>query len=290
MGNWYGYFLVILSSVLFGASSVIIKFTYSTGLTPIPVLIMQNTLGMILAWGWVLVSGNSAKLPRSLLPWMVAQGVLGGFLTSIFFYTALGQIGAALATLLLYTYPAFVVIYHVLFRDASLSSAQKLALVMALLGIVFCVDIFEAEIGQVAVWAIVLALSSAVSNAFISINGERLLSVCETPVVTAWQLTFSTATMYLVYQPFWLVQADLSIYQMSLVAGGALLCNIPLMIYYMGLKIVGANISSIISTAEIPFTLLLARLILQETLNGYQVVGGLLIMTSVIILYRQRIE
>jgi len=74
------------------------------------------------------------------------------------------------------------------------------------------------------------------------------------------------------------------------VAGGALLCNIPLMIYYMGLKIVGANISSIISTAEIPFTLLLARLILQETLNGYQVVGGLLIMTSVIILYRQRIE
>lgn len=290
MGNWYGYFLVILSSILFGASSVVIKFTYSTGLSPIPVLIMQNTLGMILAWGWVLLSGNNAKLPRSILPWMVAQGALGGFLTSILFYTALGQIGAALATLLLYTYPAFVVLYCVLFRDACLHSSQKLALAMALLGIVFCVDIFNVEIGQVALWAILLALSSAVTNAFISINGEQMLAACETPVVTAWQLTFSTATMYLVYQPFWMLQADLSIYQMALVAGGAFLCNIPLMIYYMGLRIIGANISSIISTAEIPFTLLLAWLILQETLSGYQVVGGLLIMTSVIILYRQRIE
>lgn len=290
MGNWYGYFLVIASAALFGASSVVVKFTYSTGLAPIPVLIMQNTCGMILAWGWVIASRKSAKLPRPLVPRMAAQGVLGGFLTSILFYTALGQLGAALATLLLYTYPAFVVLYGVLFRDYTLGVSQKTALAMALVGIIFCVDILEAQVGRVALWAVALALGSAVTNAFISINGERLLAVCETPVVTAWALTFSTATMYLAYQPLWLLEANLSDQQMALVAGGAFLCNIPLMLYFAGLKRIGANISAIVSTVEIPFTLILAWLILQETLNGYQIVGGVLIMASVIILYRQRIE
>jgi drug/metabolite transporter (DMT)-like permease len=290
MGGWYGYAMVIASSVLFGASSVIIKHTYSTGLAPVPVIIIQGIISSLVAWGWVLLSKKSPRLPKGLWPWMAAQGTVGGFLTSVLFYTSLEVLGAALATLLLFTYPAFVVIYNTVFRKHHLTLPEKGALVMALAGILFCVDLPGVQLESVTALALLMALGSAVTNAFLSINGERLLAVLETPVVTAWSLSVSTLTMLVVYRPVWLADVSLSGYQILLVVGGALLFVLPLMVYLTGLRRIGAGIASIISTAEIPFTLVLAWAFLQESLNVVQVLGGGLITLSVFVLYYYRVE
>lgn len=290
MGGWYGYAMVIASSALFGASSVVIKHTYSTGLSPIPVIIIQGLISSMVAWGWVLLSKKSPRLPKGLWPWMAAQGAVGGFLTSVLFYTSLEVLGAALATLLLFTYPAFVVIYNTVFRKHRLTLPEKGALVMALVGILFCVDLPGVRLGSVTALALLMALGSAVTNAFLSINGERLLAVLETPVVTAWSLSVSTLTMLVVYRPLWLAEVSLSGYQILLVVGGALLFVLPLVVYLTGLRRIGAGIASIISTAEIPFTLVLAWVFLQESLNVVQVLGGGLITLSVFVLYYYRVE
>jgi drug/metabolite transporter (DMT)-like permease len=290
MGNWYGYLLVVVAAAIFGASSVIVKYTYSTGLSPIPVLIMQGLISSTIAWGWVMFRGRSARLPAAIIPWMVAQGAIGGFLTSILFYTALEALGAALATLLLFTYPAFVVLYEVVFNHQQLSLYEKVALALAFVGLVFCIGVLDAGIGAVTAWAVIMAIASAVTNAFLNINGERLLAICETPVVTAWSMTFSTLMMLIIYQPVWLLTISLSWQQAILLLAGAVSFLVPLIFYLAGIKRIGAGIASIVSTAEIPFTLLLAWFFLQEMLDGWQIFGGFLITLSIIILYRHRIE
>jgi drug/metabolite transporter (DMT)-like permease len=290
MGSWYGYCFVVVAAILYGASSVIIKYTYSTGLSPIPVLVIQSLVAMVIAWGWVLFSGSNPKVPKNRWPHMIAQGVIGSFLTSVLFYSALESLGAALATLLLFTYPVFVVIYNVVFMKKQTVPAERVALVAAIVGIVFCVDITAIKVGTIDFWAVLLALGSAVTNAFISVNGERLLAEFDTPVVTAWAQTFSGIMMVLVYQPVWLINFSLSGQQVFLLVTGAVMFFLPLMIYLAGVKRIGAGIASIISTAEAPFTLVLAWLFLNEALKGLQVFGGLLIVMSVIILYYYRIE
>lgn len=285
MTNWLGYFFVVLGAFTFGTSSIVIKYTYSTGLEPLPTLIIQNSLAAAIAWLWVVTTRAKAYVPPSLRVRMVAQGAIGSFLTSVLFYTALDLLGAALATLLIFTYPAFVAAYNVFCRHLRLTGGQMLALGMALVGLVFSVDLLHTKWRAENLWAIMLALGSAVSNAFLTINGERLLVKIDTVVVTAWSFTFSTLMLLIVYQPLWVFSISMTWQQMVLTTAGALLMVLPVAIYMAGLRRIGAGTASIISTAEIPITLVLAWLILSESMNGWQIIGGLLITLSVVMLY-----
>ncbi|MBP2654352.1 MAG: hypothetical protein H6Q73_1921 [Firmicutes bacterium] len=290
MANWYGYILVIIAAAIFGASSIIAKYVYFTGLSPVPVLIMQGLLAMVIAWGWVIVSGKWVAIPKSLIFSLMTQGIIGSFLTTVLFYSALGSMSASLVTLLFFTYPAFVLIYNVLLNGHQVTRAEKVALVMASVGLVFCVDLPKIGLGEVDVWAAMMAVGAAITNAYLIINGEKLLEKISLPVVTAWTQTISLVMLLVIYQPLWLVSISLSWYQVGLLAAGGIMNLLPLMIYLAGIRRVGAGIASIVSTAEIPFTLILAWVLLGETLNGMQTVGGLLIMLSVVILYCYRIE
>lgn len=290
MDNWLGYILVVLSSVVFGASSVVIKYTYSTGLEPMPVLIMQNIIGLAAAWAWTWASGRGVQVPAGLRLRLAVQGAVGGFLTSILFYTALGMLGAALATLLLFTYPAFVVLYNAAAGKERPTVAQRAALGMALAGVALCVNPGAIGWGTVASGAALLALASAVTNAFLTINAEGLLAELTMPVYLAWSTTVSTLLLLAFYRPMWLLTVSLTWEQAALVTVGSLIFIAPLVLYLAGLKRIGAGPASIVSTAEIPFTLLLAWLFLGEALTGPQLAGAALITASVYCLYRFRRE
>ncbi|MBP2645581.1 MAG: protein of unknown function transrane [Firmicutes bacterium] len=290
MCNWYGYILVVISAVFFGASSIVCKFTYATGLAPVPVLLMQGVLSCAISWGWVLVTNQAAGISRSLLLPMLAQGIIGSFLTSLLFFIALDEMGASLTTLLVFSYPAFVLVYNAIFVGRNVTPVEKIVLVMAFLGIVFCVDLPQLGLSHMSTKGILLALGAAITYAFMNINGERLLAEVALPVVTAWTQTLSLMMLVAIYQPVWMLDVSLSWQQLGLLATGGGTLLIPIMIYMAGLKRIGAGIASILSTAEIPITLFLAWLLLGETLSLLQVAGGMLIMLSVMVLYYYRME
>lgn len=290
MDNWLGYALVVLAAAVFGASSIVIKYIYSTGLSPMQVLMVQNLVSMLLAWGWVLTGKKNAAVPVRLRLSMVAQGAVGGFFTSALFYTALASLGAALSTLLLFSYPAFVVAYEVLFDKYRISKYEKIALATIFTGLLLAMNIFAVKIGPISPWPLVMGLASAVTYAFMNVNGEKLLSCLHTSVVTAWSLTFSTLAMLIFFQPLWLADLSLSELQAILLVLGSVVYILPLILLYAGIVRIGAGIASIISTAEIPFTPLLAWLFLGETFSILQVVGGILIIAGIVILYYHRIE
>ncbi|MBP2649753.1 MAG: hypothetical protein H6Q74_578 [Firmicutes bacterium] len=285
MANWYGYILMIAAAFFFAASSIVCKYTYATGLNPVTVLILQYILALGISWGWVLVSGNRLLIPKKLIITMLLQGLIGSFLTSVLFFSALAKLDAALATLLLFTYPAIVLIYNAVFTGYSVTRYEKIALVMAIVGLAFCVNLPEISIDTVGASAIGLVLASAVTNAFLVVNGEKLLSKVALPVVTAWSQTISFVAILVVYQPLWMAEIALTWYQIELLVTGGLVLLLPIMLYYAGIKRIGSGISSIISTAEIPLTIIMAWILLGETLNLLQALGGILIMLSVVVLY-----
>jgi len=73
--------------------------------------------------------------------------------------------------------------------------------------------------------------------------------------------------------------------------GTAILCTvIPLFCYQKGLSLLGASRASILSTMEPAITIVLAGLILGETLTSSQLLGGLLIICGVLLLKLDKLE
>lgn len=286
MTRLYGYLALICSSILFGAASIIIKFTYQSGLTPEMVLVTQIGLAVVISWAVaVLKNGKKIIPPRALWGAMVLQGAIAGCLTSLLFFYALDQLGASLATLLLFIFPAFVALYHGLWLKIPIRRFQQVALLFAAVGLLFAVDVFHTKLIGVSGQSLLIGLGAALTNAFGSINGERLLNKVDTFVVTAWSYTFSFLTLFCLYRPEWLFQTNFSIEQSILLISGAVLNFAPLACYFFAITRLGSGISSIVSTFEIPISLLLAYAFLGEVMIGIQIVGGILITISVFLLY-----
>jgi drug/metabolite transporter (DMT)-like permease len=281
------YLMMVLAAAVFGSSSVIIKYIYGTGLTAVTVLVIQGVLATGLAWLWVMFPGSSPCIPGSLVFRMFCQGAIGSFLSVVLFYSALQYVGAALATLLLFTYPAFVLLYEKVCYRHPVRPNEKIAFVLAFLGLGCCVNLVELQWGTGMAWGIMLALGSALTNAFLYINGEKLLAVVNPQIVTAWSLTVSTLLLVAVYQPLWLLGTTFSWQQVVLLIASAITFVVPLMLYLAAIRRIGAGVAARISILEIPFTILLAGIVLQENLNWVQAIGGALITVSVLLIYWQ---
>lgn len=289
MQQWFGYLLVICSAVLYGSSSIVIKYTYQTGLMPIAVMLYQNLISLCFLWAFILFKQEKVVIPPQLRVALLAQGAFGGFLTTTLYFQAIHYLGAALATVLLFTYPAFVTLYQIGTKERAVSVVQLTALGCTLVGIVCSTNMFPFSLQQVAITAIGMGVAAAMSNAFISINGERIVGALPAPVMIACQMTVSTAMMLLVYRPLWLLEAALTPQQVMLLFGGAAITLIPFTIYCTALRYIGAGVASMLSTLEIPIALVLAWVFLREAMNQVQIIGGMLILASVAMLYYQRL-
>jgi drug/metabolite transporter (DMT)-like permease len=281
-----GYFALICSALLFGAGSIVIKFTYQSGLTPEVVLVTQIGIAVLISWTVVaLRDRKKVTMPRALWRAMVLQGAIAGGLTSLLFFYALDQLGASLATLLLFTFPALIALYHGIWCKIPIKKFQRIALILALLGLLFAVDVFHTQLINFSGESILIGIGAAITNAFGSINGEKLLNKVDTFVVTAWSYTFSFLTLLCLYRPEWLFYTSFSVEQSILLISGAVLNFAPLACYFFAITRIGSGIASIVSTLEIPITLLLAYAFLGETMIGIQLAGGILITVSVFLLY-----
>ena len=286
MTRFSGYLALLCSALLFGTATIIIKFTYQSGLTPEVVLVTQIGFAVLISWTVIALRNKRTVIPpRSLWGAMVLQGAIAGCLTSALFFQALDLLGASLATLLLFTFPAFVALYHGLWCKQPIRRFQQVALLLAFVGLLFAVDVFHSPITGFSGQSILIGLGAAVTNAFGSINGEKLLNKVDTFVVTAWSYTFSFLTLLCLYRPAWLLQTNFSFEQSILLISGAVLNFAPLACYFFAITRVGAGIASIVSTLEIPIALLLAYAFLGEAMSELQTVGGSLITLSVFLLY-----
>jgi len=90
-------------------------------------------------------------------------------------------------------------------------------------------------------------------------------------IIFAWPVGPKLATLTL---SGWLVAMSLSILSTVL----------PLLLYFHGAKLIGVGRASVISTVELPFTVLLAWLFLKETMTLRQVLGGILILAAILLL------
>ena len=78
---------------------------------------------------------------------------------------------------------------------------------------------------------------------------------------------------------------DWTVSRLSLIIGFAVVgTTIPVLTFILGLRLVGPSRAAILSTFEPATTVLLAVIILGETANPIQYVGGALILASVVLL------
>ena len=278
-----GVALTALSAAFFGSLAIFGKFADRLGIPLTELLAVRFSAAAVILWGLAL-------LRRERIWWgrRSAGFVLMGLLyvgQAAAYFTSLKTIPAAVTSILLYIYPAVVMLMAAAFLGERLTKVRVLALVVAVAGVFTIVNPLGGR-GAIDNVGLLFGLSTAAIYATYILVGRALLRDVPAVVATAAIATTAGVTLLVVgaaggqLRPLGVDGWALAL-SMAVVATA-----VPATMFLAGLARVGATRAAIISTLEPATTVVLATLLLGEDLGPFRLVGGAMILAAAVIVAR----
>ncbi|WP_224336030.1 DMT family transporter [Haloprofundus halobius] len=283
--------LVLFSAFGFGTLAVLGEFAFAAGLNVPSVLALRFALATLLVWVVLAARRRRTDAPGRLrlrgrlLVVAIALGLVGYTGQSALFFWGLEYLTAGVTTLVLYTYPAFVLVLSALFLGEPLTRRRLVALPLVLGGVTLVAGVDPAGVSTVGV-AIVLG-SAVVYSGYIVVSRVALddtdgllLAGYVLPAAAVSFVTYGTVTDTLALPATtagWLT-----------VVGIAVLATVvPVVTFFGGIRRIGASRAGLVSTVEPIVAVVLGVLLLNEPLPPATFVGGALVLVGVWLIHAE---
>lgn len=240
-----------------------------------------------LAVGLSLVRPSLLRIPhpRRNLIFFVAYGLTLALFNALW-TTSVAINGAAVATVLVYSSPAFTALAERRLFGERFGPARVVALVLSLTGCVLASGVYDRDAWIVNPLGIAVGLSSGWAFTAYSLFGKA----AHRRGISPWTATFGAFTMATVFLLL-LQHRDTLFWLGPQVSGWLLLTTLALVptiggygLYTVSLAYLPAAVANMIVTLEPVMTGIMAYLILGERMTSIQLLGGGLILTGVFLL------
>lgn len=285
-----GVILIVLSVFGYSLFPVWVRFLSDTGLGAMDIATWRFAFAVPLVWLVVSLRGRqplSQPIPRRGL-------LLAGTLMCVAAISGVAGIQllpAAVYVLLFYCYPAIVALISVV-RGERLARAEWLALGLTLVGIALTMPDLGAGLEQGGnLMGVIFALVNALAVAIYYVITAGLLRGCDdTPRASAYSVTgaFLPLLVYALVQGVAVPEEGRT---WLLMVGFALFSSVlPMVTLNAGIQRLGPSRAAILSMFEPLLTLLWSFLLLGDIILPIQLVGGALILGSLVLLQLRQIR
>ena len=295
-----GYFFIGCAAFLWGVSAALGRAVFTgklqlggTALRPIDPLILSQTratfsLLVLLALlvgskGW-----QRIKLPARDLAYCFLLGTLGVAISNYFYYVAIQRTNVAIAIVMQYTAPVWVLLYVVARRQQKISLQKVVAVTLAVTGIALVINLFShGSALRLDKYGVSAALLASFSFAFYNVAGHRILARHDRWRVLVWTLAAASAFWFVVNPPWKVVAAHYASMQWLFLFVFSMLSVLgAFSFYFLGLQHLEPSRAIIVSCLEPVFSILLAALLLGEVLRPIQTVGIIFVLAAIVIVQR----
>jgi drug/metabolite transporter (DMT)-like permease len=272
--------LAILSAASFSTLGLFAKLIYAEGFTLVQGLAWRFTVASLVLWGITLIAG---KWRRPLTHYRDAflLGILGYSPQAGLYFLTVRYLDPGLAALLLYLHPAFVVVFSAVFLRRLPRKAQIIAVILSLIGCAMTLWVR----GSYPLIGYFWGLMVAIVYGIYLVAGEKIVSRLD-PLFATTNVMTATALVYWVLTlasgSFRLPGSTAALF--GILGVGTLGTVVPIMTLFAAMRRIGAADSSLISTVEPLFTIILSALLIGERLTGMQLAGGAVILGAVLVL------
>ena len=269
--------LVLLSTAAFAMKGLLAKFVYATGMTVDGLLLLRFMIAMPFFWIGVYFFGKNRPGERAMKPVDLAWGALYGglfFAAALFDFTAVSIIEVTVSRIVLFTFPAIVLILECLHKWRLPPLRQIFCFIVTYLGLVLVLapDGLGAVSGTLwlgAFWAFASALTYAAYLYF----GQRMIQVIGSMHFAALVNTMAGLSMIL-YELVVQNPLNLNVDGVLWTAAISIFCTvIPFFLLYEGIRRIGATQAALISLSGPAMTFFAAWLLLGEVLTLPQIAG-----------------
>ncbi|MGZ8095309.1 MAG: DMT family transporter [Methylosarcina sp.] len=290
-----GLCLVLLGALGFSAKSIIVKLAYaaSSELDAITLMALRMLFALpifLLAALW----HNKKTRPQPLRKkdWLavILLGLDGYYLASYLDFYGLQYISAGLERVILFLYPTFVVLFSALAYRRKITGFMVAALVLTYSGMMLVfIEHVSVESSHLWLGSLLVLISAVVFAGFTMGSGVMVHRIGSSRFTAYTMSAAGVATLIHFALERGMALAGFP----DLVYGLAFMMTVfstvlPAFFMNAGIRRIGADAASIISTTGPIATLVMAFLVLHEAITGLQLAGTLLVLSGVYVLSRAK--
>jgi drug/metabolite transporter (DMT)-like permease len=280
----FGYLYVSLAAVLWATAGTAAKFLFNRGMSPYQLIQLRVTLAFCILLIWLSWRNRQLlKVDTRDLFYFSLLGILGIGAAQFFYLFAISKIKVAAAILLHYTGPVFVACYAAIFRQQKLTARSVTALLGTVLGCFLVVGAYNLDLLSLNRSGIVGGLMAALAFATYTLLSEYGMRKYTPWTVLLYGLLFATLAWNVLHPP---LKALFQFYDPAewFWIGFISVCGtvLPFGLYFEGIQRIRSTHASITATLE-PITAgVISALLLGEYLSPLQILGGVLVIASII--------
>ena len=275
-----------LAALLFAISGTASKYLFNTGLTAFQLIQLRTTLACAGLFVWLgLRHAKLLRISAGDLPYFSGLGILGIGSAQFFYLFAISKINVAAAILLHYTGPVFVFLYAVLVQKRKPGAVSLLAVCGTLAGCFLMVGAYNLEIVSLNRAGIIGGFLAAIAFAVYSILSEHGMQKYTPWTVLCYGMLFAALMWNVLHPPLAAVFQSYSSVQWLWI-GFVGLCGtiLPFGLYFEGIQRIASTHASLTATLEPISAGVVAALFLGEVMAPLQMLGGVMVIVSILML------
>lgn len=275
---------ILAAAALWGIIGVWNRRLMAGGLSPYSIVVVRNCGGMVLLTAVMALRDRSVfRVERQHLKYFFGTGVVSVVLFTVCYFSCQEICSLAVASILLYTAPAIVVVLSALLWRERVTKKKLLALGLTLVGCALVCGVFSGSL-TVTGGGIALGLGAGFFYALYSIFGRYALAHYGPMTVTVWTFVFAGAASLALVRPAEL--AALAQPSLALTAVGLVVCStvLPYILYTRGLARVEAGKASILASLEPVVASVAGVVLFGEPMGPLTAAGIVCVLAGVYIL------
>ena len=279
------YASILLAAALWGIIGLWNRRLMAGGLSPTGIVTVRNFGGMALLCAVFAVKDRSVfRVKREHLKYFFGTGIISVVLFTICYFSCQQICSLAIASILLYTAPSFVVLLSALLWKEPIDLRKILALLLTLVGCSMVCGLFSGDV-TMTLTGFFLGLGAGFFYALYTIFGRYALDHYSSMTVTVWTFLFAGPASLLLLRP-----ADISamgsdptmpITAVCLVVFSTVL---PYLFYTSGLAKVESGKASIMASLEPVVASLVGVIAFGEPMTAMTAIGIFCVLGGVAIL------
>lgn len=285
-----GVLITILGSICFSAKAIFVKLAYfETDVDPISLLALRMVFSIPFFLGSALITSSkkdNVKFTGKQWVYIAFIGCLGYYVSSLLDFHGLKYISAGMERLILFMYPTIVVIMSSLISKEKIKTKQWVALILTYAGLAIAFA-GEASLGSSSdpnfYLGCFLVFACAVTFATYIVGSGKLIPMVGPVKFNSYAMSFAAVGVLLhffITSDKSLFQFDNNVYIFAFLMA-IISTVIPSYLRSEGIKRIGPENTSIITSIGPASTIIQANIFLDEPIFALQIAGTVLILAGV---------